>query len=79
MNRVEAYGALLSDPECDVRRAAARRLGEIGDPAAIPALQKAALAKVETKGFFGRTKLAPACGAPDADAAAKRIEAARLP
>jgi serine/threonine-protein kinase len=79
VNRVEAYGALLSDPDCDVRRAAARRLGEIGDPAAIPVLRKAAQAKVETKGFLGRVKYAPACGAADAEAAAKRIEAARLP
>jgi hypothetical protein len=35
--------------------------------------------RVETKGFFGQVKRAPACGAVDAEAAAKRIEAARLP
>jgi HEAT repeat protein len=79
VNRVEAYGALLSDAECDVRRAAAHRLGEIGDPAAIPALRKAAQARLESKSFFGHVKYAPACGAADADAAVKRIEAARLP
>ncbi|HEX9052044.1 MAG TPA: HEAT repeat domain-containing protein, partial [Anaeromyxobacter sp.] len=79
VNRVEAYGALLSDPDCEIRRSAARRLGEIGDPAAIPALKKAAQAKVESKGFFGHVRSAPACGAPEAEAAAKRIEAARLP
>ncbi len=79
VNRVEAYGALLADADCDVRRAAARRLGEIGDAAAIPALRKAAHAKVETKGFFGQARWAPACGAADAEAAVKRIEAARLP
>jgi serine/threonine-protein kinase len=79
VNRAEAYGALLSDTDCDVRRAAARRLGEIGDPAAIPALKKAAQAKVETKGFFGAVKSSPSCGAADAEAAARRIEAARLP
>ncbi len=79
VNRADAYGALLSDPDCDVRRAAARRLGEIGDPAAIPALKKAAKAKVETKGFFGQARSTPACGAAEADAAAHRIEAARLP
>ena len=28
-------------------------------------------------GFFAKPKLVPACGAPDADAAAKRIEAAQ--
>jgi tRNA A-37 threonylcarbamoyl transferase component Bud32 len=76
IDRVRAYGELLGDPDCDVRRAAARRLGEIGDPAALPRLRKAGTAKVETKGFFGG-KSAPACGAAEADAAARRIEAAR--
>ena len=38
VDRVEAYGALLGDADCDMRRAAARRLGEIGDPAALPRL-----------------------------------------
>jgi serine/threonine-protein kinase len=79
VDRVAAYAGLLSDAECDVRRAAARRLGEIGDPAALAALRKAGRATVETKGFFGRTSAEPACGATDAAAAARRIEAARLP
>ncbi len=79
VSRVEAYGGLLSDPDCDSRRAAARRLGEIGDAAAVPALRKAAQAKVETKSFFGRARATPGCGAVEADAAARRIEAARLP
>jgi serine/threonine-protein kinase len=78
VNRVAAYAGLLADSDCDVRRAAARRLGEIGDPGALPALRRAAQARVETKGFFG-PKQAPACAAGDADAAARRIEAARLP
>jgi serine/threonine-protein kinase len=78
VDRVAAYAALLADGECDVRRAAARRLGEIGDPAALPPLRKAARATVETKGFFGATSASPACGAPEASAAARRIEAARL-
>jgi serine/threonine-protein kinase len=78
VDRVAAYAGLLADVDCEVRRAAARRLGELGDPAALPALRKAAQAKVETKGFFG-AKQAPACAATDADAAARRVEAARLP
>jgi serine/threonine-protein kinase len=78
VDRVEAYAGLLEDGDCDVRRAAARRLGEIGDPAALPRLRRAAQAKVETKGFFG-TKQSPACAAPEAAAAARRIQAARLP
>jgi hypothetical protein len=79
IDRVEAYAGLLGDGDCEVRRAAARRLGEIGDPAAVPRLRKAAEAKVEAKGFLGRKSRTPACGAPDADAAARRIAAARLP
>jgi serine/threonine-protein kinase len=78
VNRVEAYAGLLADADCEVRRAAAVRLGEIGDPAALPRLRKAAQARTETKGFFG-TKQTPACGAAEAEAAARRIQAARLP
>jgi eukaryotic-like serine/threonine-protein kinase len=77
VDRAQAYGELLADADCDVRRAAARRLGEIGDPAALPRLRHAAQAKTETKGFFGNLKASPACGAPEADAAARRIEASR--
>jgi len=77
VDRTQAYGELLADADCDVRRAAARRLGEIGDPAALPRLRRAALAKTETKGFFGQTRTSPACGAPEAEAAARRIEASR--
>jgi len=82
IDRVAAWSALLGDTDCELRRAAARRLGELGDPAALPALRKAAQAQVktETKMLFGsKTKIVPACGAPDADAAARRIEAARAP
>jgi len=77
LDRTAAYSALLGDADCDVRRAAARRLGEIGDPAAVPALQRAGAARVETKGLFGMKRQEPACGAPEAAQAAKRIEAAR--
>jgi eukaryotic-like serine/threonine-protein kinase len=78
VDRAQAYGELLGDADCEVRRAAARRLGEIGDPAALPRLRRAALAKTETKGFFGRVKTSAACGAPEADAAERRIEALRV-
>ena len=77
VDRAQAYGELLADVDCDVRRLSARRLGEIGDPAALPRLKRAAQAKVETKSFFGGVKASPACGAPEADAAARRIEALR--
>ena len=80
IDRVQAYAGLLADPDCETRRAAARRLGELGDPAALPALRRAALARTEVKGtFFSKPKQVPACGAPEADAAARRIEASRLP
>jgi serine/threonine-protein kinase len=81
VDRVAAYAALLADPDCDLRRAAARRLGELGDAAALPALRKAAGARADAKGngFFGKSKPPPACGAPEAEAAARRIEAAQLP
>jgi serine/threonine-protein kinase len=81
IDRVQAYAGLLADPDCETRRAAARRLGELGDPAALLALRRAAQAKTELKGtgFFSKPKQVPACGAPDADAAARRIEASRLP
>lgn len=76
VNRVATYSGLLKDPDCEVRRAAARRLGELGDPAAIPALRLAAKARREVKtGFFGRVERVAACGAPEATAAVKRIEA----
>jgi serine/threonine-protein kinase len=75
LDRVAVYGGLLEAAECEVRRAAATRLGEIGDRAAIPALRRLAAAKVETKGLFGMSKQAPVCGAAEAARAAKRIEA----
>ncbi|HEX9243815.1 MAG TPA: serine/threonine-protein kinase [Anaeromyxobacter sp.] len=79
IDRVAAWTGLLADSDCELRRAAARRLGELGDAAALAALRKAAQAKTETKGgLFSKPKQTPACGAPDADAAVRRIQAARL-
>jgi serine/threonine-protein kinase len=76
VDRVGAYVALLKEPDCELRKAAARRLGEIGDAGAVPPLREAAKAYRETKaGIFGRTQRTPACGAVDAAEAAKRIEA----
>jgi hypothetical protein len=76
LDRAAAYGALLDVPDCEVRREAAERLGEIGDRTALPALRRAAAVTVETKGFLGLTRRAQACGSGEAAAAARRIEAA---
>jgi len=77
LDRTAAYVSLVGDGECEVRRAAARRLGELGDPAALPALQKASGARVETRGFLGMSRKEAACGAPEAAEAVRRIQAAR--
>ncbi len=71
---VAAYVALLGDVDCDVRRAAARRLGEIGSPAALPKLLELARQVREIRGLFGLPQRVPVCGASEADLAARRIE-----
>jgi hypothetical protein len=76
LDRAAAYASLLSDPDCEVRRAASRRLGEIGDARARARLRVLAQGREETRGFLGITRSAPACGAGEAGAAARRIEAA---
>jgi serine/threonine-protein kinase len=68
-----AYAALLDDLDCDVRRGAARRLADLGDPAALPKLKALAEATTETKGFLGIPKTVPGCGAAEAAAAMKQI------
>jgi serine/threonine-protein kinase len=76
-NRVDTakvYGALLREEDCDVRRAAARRLGELGNPASVPALTQLAHATRKIKGLFGLPQQVPVCGAVEADAALQRIE-----
>jgi serine/threonine-protein kinase len=77
LDRVKAYGALLADADCELRKAAARRLGEIGDRAALPRLREAAASRKETRGFFGQVKATPACGAAEAAEAVRKLEAAR--
>ncbi len=73
--RVAAYAGLLTDPECDVRSAAARPLGDIGSAEALPRLRELARARTESRGFLGTRKSEPACGAAEAAEAARRIEA----
>ncbi len=73
LDRTAVYGALLADHDCEVRKVAARRLGEIGSAEALPELRKAAQARVEAKGFLGIKSTSPACGTAEAEAAARRI------
>ncbi len=79
VDRVVAYGALLLDGDCEVRRAAARRLGEIGSSEALPRLKEMAGARKETRGFLGMVQRAPVCGSSEAADAVRRIEAVRAP
>ncbi|WP_242395425.1 serine/threonine-protein kinase [Anaeromyxobacter oryzisoli] len=79
VDRTKLYGSLLADTECELRRAAARRLAEIGDPAALPRLREAAAAMTTRRGLFGIPTRERACGAIDAEEAVQRIEALRVP
>jgi serine/threonine-protein kinase len=76
VDRVAVYGALLADPDCDVRRAAARRLGELGDSAALPALRSAAAATRPEKKWNLVLVKAPACGSAEAAEAVRKIQRA---
>jgi serine/threonine-protein kinase len=66
IDRVAAWEPLLVEADCDLRRAAARRLGEIGSPAAVPRLRALA----------GITRGEPVCGAREAEEALERIRLA---
>jgi eukaryotic-like serine/threonine-protein kinase len=72
-----ALVAELGDRRCAVRRAAARRLGELGDPAALPKLRALAARLRNPEGFHGLSQPEPGCGADEAAEAVRRIEAAR--
>jgi len=72
LDRSAVYGSLLADPDCEVRRAAARRLGELANPAALPRLQELVQARREQKTPFGPQKV-PVCGAAEAAEAVARI------
>jgi serine/threonine-protein kinase len=73
VDRVSIYAGLLADADCDVRRAAAKRLGELGDAAAVPSLQAAAGATRSEKRLKILTVKVPACGAAEAGEALQRI------
>jgi serine/threonine-protein kinase len=76
VDRVGVYVGLLADADCDVRKLAARRLGELGDRSALPALRAAAAAgRTEKKYLFSAPTRIPACGAAEAGEAVRRIVA----
>jgi serine/threonine-protein kinase len=69
------YQALLGDPDCDVRRAAARGLGDLGDRRALPRLRERAADRNERRGLFGvLIESKPVCGAAEAGEAVKKLE-----
>ncbi|HET9598724.1 MAG TPA: serine/threonine-protein kinase [Anaeromyxobacteraceae bacterium] len=76
LDRVAAYVALLGDDDCDVRRAAARRLGDLGARAALPRLRELAAQTRSIRGLLGLPQSVPACAAAEAEAAIRRIEPA---
>ncbi len=76
VDRVGIYIGLLADGDCDVRKLAARRLGELGDRSALPALRAAAAAgRTERKFLFSSPTRIPACGAAEAGEALRKIQA----
>lgn len=71
-NWENAYVADLDAPDCDVRRAAVAKLGEIGTPRAVAALRSARADDEKTGGF-----LKPRCLGGRLDEAEQRILARR--
>jgi serine/threonine protein kinase len=76
LDTLGGYLVLLVDPDCDVRKAAARGLAELKDRRALPKLRERAAEKIVRRGLFGVIiDSRPACGAPEAAEAVRRIEA----
>ena len=70
------YLTLLGDPDCDVRKAAARGLAELKDRRALPKLRERAEERIERRGLFGvLIESKPVCGGPEAAEAVRKLEA----
>jgi serine/threonine-protein kinase len=70
----EAYGPLLASASCDLRKAAAQRLAELGDKASLTPLRALAEATGEVDEGYLFKRRAPVCGAAEAAKAVARIE-----
>jgi serine/threonine-protein kinase len=68
------YLALLGDPDCEVRRAASRALGELRERRALPRLRERADARDVRRLGSIIIGSKPVCGAPEAAEAVRRIE-----
>jgi serine/threonine-protein kinase len=68
------YLALLSDPDCDVRKAATRGLAELRDRRALPKLRERAEVRDQRKLGSVIIGSKPGCGAVEAGEALRRIE-----
>jgi eukaryotic-like serine/threonine-protein kinase len=75
---VASWSPLLDDPDCDVRRAAVRKLGDSGDPSAIPALQGLAGLREgrPPPGVTLASRAPSVCGALEAGEALARLQSA---
>jgi eukaryotic-like serine/threonine-protein kinase len=70
------YLALLDEPDCDVRKAAAHGLRDLGDRRALAKLRTRAAEHKEKRGLFGvLIESTPVCGAVEAGEAVRKIEA----
>jgi serine/threonine-protein kinase len=77
VDRMQGFIDLLAEEDCDLRKQAARELGDLGDVRALPKLKDLATAKTKsvTLGIFEQT--VSACGAQEAQRAMKKIQSAR--
>jgi HEAT repeat protein len=78
IDAVSSWSPLLEDPDCDVRRAAVMRLGDSGDPAAIPHLQTLAGLREgrAPPGTSPGSSVPSVCGALEAGEALARLQSA---
>ncbi len=71
---VATYLSLLEDGECEVSRAAARQLGELGSSAAIPKLTEVSRRTRQIHGLLGKPQQVPTCSSAEAEAALRKIQ-----